>query len=87
MKAKSLGMIEYPQITIESFSGSKNEVVIRIEGSGKVIKIKSCVWGAKTIVDKAREIVGKQRSYALEQWNKYKNLKSSTGYVTPDGTE
>lgn len=87
MKVKSLGMIEYPQISIESFNGSRNEFVIRIEGSGKAIKIKSCVHGATTIVERAREVVGKQRNYALEQWNKYKRLKASTGYVSPDGSD
>lgn len=87
MRPKSLGIIEYPQITIESFNGSTNEVVIRIDGSGKVIKVKTCVYAAETMVDKAREIVGNQRSYALQQWNKYKNLKKSTGYVSPDETE
>jgi hypothetical protein len=60
---------------------------MRIEGQGKVIRIKSCVNGVNTIVERAREVVGKQRDYALQQWNKYKKLKQTTGYISPDGTD
>ena len=86
MKNKSLGMIVYPQITIENFSGSTGDFILRIEGSGKVIKIKSCITGVEKMVNTAREIVGRQKSYAISEWNLYKRLKEATGYKSPDGT-
>ena len=87
-KKKSLGIMEYPTTSIESFSGSTNSFIIKIETSTKIIRIKSCVNGVNTLVDKAREVVGKQRGYALEQWHRYKRLKEVTGYKSPeDGNE
>ena len=87
MKVKSVGTIKYPQVTVEGFSGGNGTVRLKIEGSGKRLVVEMGVYCVKRMVDAAREVVSKQRSYAMGEWAKYKHLRDYTGYKAPEGQE
>jgi hypothetical protein len=60
---------------------------LKIEGSGKRININIRVYCVKRMVDAAREVVAKQRDYAVREWKQYKHLRDYTGYKAPEGQE
>lgn len=87
MKTKSVGTIKYPTVTVEEFSGSRGMVCLKIEGDGKRLNVEMGVGCVCRMVDAAREIVAKQRAYAMREWSEYKHLRDYTGYKAPEGQE
>ena len=87
VKRKSLGTLVYPTAEVTDFSGVKGEATITLTAGGKCIKVNLSVWCARKLADLSREIVAKQRAYAMSEWTTYKSLRDYTGYKAPDGQE
>jgi hypothetical protein len=87
MKKKSLGVIEAWEAKIVEFDGRRNEVVIAIDGDGKRVKIKMSIGCTFSLLDLAHQLIQKQRTYAVGEWNSYKRLKAASSYAPPQGEE
>jgi len=82
---KSLGVMQYPCAAVSSFSGSTSEAEITLTGSGKKLKVKLGISCVSTLVKLAQDITGRQREYAMREWNEYLHMKKVTGYVPTSG--
>jgi len=87
LKLKSLGVIKYPQALVTSFSGRKGVAEITLKGSGKQLRIELCPDCVGTLVSLAQDLTYQQRNYAMNIWNKYLDMKKTTGYVPPNGEQ
>lgn len=89
-KVKSLGEIKYPRMEVKSYNGSTGRALLTIvgfnsKGSARRITLDASLGIAHTLVDLARELTAKHRTYAIQEWGVYSNLKKKTGYTPPAG--
>ena len=56
-KPRSLGTLVYPTAELESYSYTDQEAVIKLSGSGKVVRIKLGLYCTQTLSKLTREIL------------------------------
>ena len=84
---KSLGLMEYPKITVYRFDGGRRHVTLELTSGNKRIRIAFGIFFLRTIMNVLYEIVAKQREFACSEWNAYKILSAEIGYKAPEGDQ
>ena len=71
---KSLGVMKYPKVTVDSFSGSSGTVILLIQTNHNKIRVKMGVSCVRDMVRLSKEIISKQKDYAQCMWNEHLEL-------------
>lgn len=73
---KSLGTITLPQFDFEYFNGRTSEIVIRVSGNKKSIKLKLSTWQVTKLIELSNKIINEQKKFAESEFNFYQRLKN-----------
>lgn len=80
---KSLGMMKWPSVEIESMNFSENTFIVKFSTNGKYVRMTLGLWAIRELIRITHEAIGRFQRHLIKEQSRCDRFKEETTYKEP----